>query len=48
MQRMKGAVAAPTAGLHFSKHLLKKMEIKGVNIAEITSMLDWEHLIQLR
>ena len=32
----EGAVAAPTAGLHFSKHLLKKMEIKGVNIAEIT------------
>lgn len=32
----EGAVAAPTAGLHFSKHLLKRMEIKGVNIAEIT------------
>ena len=32
----EGAVAAPTAGLHFSKHLLKKMEIKGINIAEIT------------
>ena len=32
----EGAVAAPTAGLHFSKHLLKKLEIKGINIAEIT------------
>src|SRR5690554_3333363 len=32
----EGAVAAPTAGLHFSKHLLKRMEIKGVNIAEVT------------
>src|SRR5690554_4938563 len=32
----EGAVAAPTAGLHFSKHLLKRMEIKGVNIAELT------------
>ncbi|HLN95531.1 MAG TPA: tRNA preQ1(34) S-adenosylmethionine ribosyltransferase-isomerase QueA [Flavobacterium sp.] len=32
----EGAVAAPTAGLHFSKHLLKRMEIKGVNFAEIT------------
>ncbi len=32
----EGAVAAPTAGLHFSKHLLKRMEIKGVNRAEIT------------
>ncbi|RZJ49327.1 MAG: tRNA preQ1(34) S-adenosylmethionine ribosyltransferase-isomerase QueA [Flavobacterium sp.] len=32
----EGAVAAPTAGLHFSKHLLKKLEIKGVNFAEVT------------
>jgi len=32
----EGAVAAPTAGLHFSKHLLKKMEIKGIDFAEIT------------
>jgi S-adenosylmethionine:tRNA ribosyltransferase-isomerase len=32
----EGAVAAPTAGLHFSKHLLKKLEIKGVDFAEVT------------
>ncbi len=32
----EGAVAAPTAGMHFSKHLLKRMEIKGINRAEIT------------
>jgi S-adenosylmethionine:tRNA ribosyltransferase-isomerase len=32
----EGAVAAPTAGLHFSKQLLKRLEIKGVNFAEIT------------
>ena len=32
----EGAVAAPTAGLHFSKNLLKRLEIKGVNIAELT------------
>ena len=32
----EGAVAAPTAGLHFSKHLFKKLEIKGVLLPEIT------------
>ncbi|WP_185860478.1 tRNA preQ1(34) S-adenosylmethionine ribosyltransferase-isomerase QueA [Blattabacterium cuenoti] len=34
--KKEGSVAAPTAGLHFSKHLLKKLEIKGINLAEIT------------
>ena len=32
----EGAVAAPTAGLHFSKHLIKRLEIKGIDFAEIT------------
>lgn len=32
----EGAVAAPTAGLHFSKQLLKRLELKGVNFSEIT------------
>jgi S-adenosylmethionine:tRNA ribosyltransferase-isomerase len=31
-----GAVAAPTAGLHFTKPLLKKLEKKGVKIAPVT------------
>lgn len=32
----EGAVAAPTAGMHFSKHLMKRMEIKGVERAFLT------------
>ncbi len=32
----QGSVAAPTAGLHFTKELLKKIEEKGVKIAYIT------------
>lgn len=34
--KVEGAVAAPTAGLHFSKQLMKRFEIKGVNFAEVT------------
>lgn len=32
----EGAVAAPTAGLHFSKHLMKRCEIKGLEFSEVT------------
>lgn len=32
----EGAVTAPSAGLHFSRELLKRMEIKGIEFAFIT------------
>jgi S-adenosylmethionine:tRNA ribosyltransferase-isomerase len=32
----EGAVAAPTAGLHFSKQLMKRLEIKGIDFTPIT------------
>lgn len=34
--KYEGAVAAPTAGLHFSRELIKLLEIKGIRFAEIT------------
>lgn len=32
----EGAVSVPTAGLHFSRELMKRLELKGVNFAEVT------------
>jgi S-adenosylmethionine:tRNA ribosyltransferase-isomerase len=32
----EGAVAAPTAGLHFSRELMKRLELKGIQFAEVT------------
>lgn len=34
--KVEGAVSAPVAGLHFSRNLMKRLEIKGVDFAEIT------------
>ncbi|MBU0499930.1 MAG: tRNA preQ1(34) S-adenosylmethionine ribosyltransferase-isomerase QueA [Gammaproteobacteria bacterium] len=34
--RRDGAVAAPTAGLHFEKALLDRLQAKGVELAEVT------------
>ena len=32
----EGAVVAPSAGLHFSRELMKRLEIKGINFAFVT------------
>jgi S-adenosylmethionine:tRNA ribosyltransferase-isomerase len=32
----KGAVSAPTAGMHFTKQLMKRLQIKGVDVAFVT------------
>ena len=34
--KVEGAVAAPIAGIHFSRELMKRLEIKNVNWAEVT------------
>ncbi len=34
--KYEGAVVAPTAGLHFSREILKRLELKGVNFSELT------------
>lgn len=34
--KVEGAVAAPTAGLHYSRELLKRLELKGINFGTLT------------
>ncbi|MCQ2249934.1 MAG: tRNA preQ1(34) S-adenosylmethionine ribosyltransferase-isomerase QueA [Bacteroidales bacterium] len=42
--KYEGAVAGPAAGFHFNKNLLKRLEIVGVNFAEITLHMGLGHL----
>jgi len=35
--KSEGAVSAPAAGMHFSRELMKRMEIKGIDTAFVTS-----------
>ncbi|MBW2246273.1 MAG: tRNA preQ1(34) S-adenosylmethionine ribosyltransferase-isomerase QueA [Deltaproteobacteria bacterium] len=44
----KGAVAAPTAGLHFSKKLLKKIAEKGIGIVTITLHVGYGTFLPVR
>ena len=44
----KGAVAAPTAGLHFSKSLIKKIKDKGAKVVEITLHVGYGTFLPVR
>lgn len=46
--RQKGAVAAPTAGLHFSEKLLEKIKSIGVKIVEITLHVGYGTFLPVR
>ncbi len=45
---MKGAVAAPTAGLHFSEKLLEQIKSKGVKIVPITLHVSYGTFLPIR
>src|SRR5690554_7579777 len=40
----EGAVVAPTAGIHFSKQLLKRLELKGVGLDRKSTRLNSSHV----
>jgi S-adenosylmethionine:tRNA ribosyltransferase-isomerase len=44
----KGAVAAPTAGLHFTKKLIEKLKSRGVEIAAITLHVGYGTFLPVR
>lgn len=44
----KGSIAAPTAGLHFSHHLLKRIAAKGISIVPITLHVSYGTFLPVR
>jgi len=44
----RGAVAAPTAGLHFSEELIEKLKSKGVKIVEVTLHVGYGSFLPVR
>ena len=44
----KGAIAAPTAGFHFTEKLIKKIESKGIKIVEITLHVGYGTFLPVR
>jgi len=44
----KGAIAAPTAGLHFTKELIEKLKSRGVEIAAITLHVGYGTFLPVR
>jgi S-adenosylmethionine:tRNA ribosyltransferase-isomerase len=46
--RKKGSIAAPTAGLHFTRRLLDKIKRKGVKVAKVTLHVDFGTFLPVR
>jgi len=46
--KKKGSIAAPTAGLHFTNRLLKKIRQKGVKIAKVCLHVDFGTFLAVR
>jgi S-adenosylmethionine:tRNA ribosyltransferase-isomerase len=46
--KKQGSLAAPTAGLHFDKDLLKKIKNKGVKIAKVCLHVSWDTFLPVR